>query len=219
MNQFALFLVCFGALIFISSFSQANSIDSDGDGISDRFEQLLKTDPHEKNSKPDDLDGDGIPDSYDLDLDGDGVNNWEDPFPNNPLETADVDGDGVGDRQDTDSDGDGFSNAKERELGSNPNNKHSFPDAQSPVLQVIAPQDAVTNSVFNLRGMAFDLGMGMKKIQVINQEGDVFQGHFNYASHFSVPLLLNKGKNELQVSAFDRAGNVTREVLTVQYRP
>ena len=57
---------------------------------------MLKTNPNDPNSKPDDLDGDGIPDEYDLDMDGDGVNNWQDPFPRNAKESADVDGDGVG---------------------------------------------------------------------------------------------------------------------------
>lgn len=219
MVKFALLLVCFGTLGFISSFSQAQSLDTDGDGISDRFERLLKTDPKDKTSKPADLDGDGIPDSYDLDIDGDGVNNWQDPFPNNALESADVDGDGVGDKQDSDSDGDGFSNTQERQAGTNPNDKNAFPDEDAPILNVLPPEQVVSERLLDIRGMAFDLGMGMKKIQVVNGEGAVFVGHFQYASHFKVKVRLHSGENELQVAAFDQANNVSRQIVNVVYRP
>lgn len=219
MVKFALFLMCFGALGFISSFSQAKSVDSDGDGVNDRYERLLKTDPNDSNSKPADLDGDGIPDSYDLDMDGDGVNNWQDPFPRNPLESADVDGDGVGDSQDSDSDGDGFSNAQERQAGTNPNNKYSFPDDEAPVLEMVLPPEVVSQSIIDLRGMALDFGMGMKKVQVVNAEGDVFAGHFSYTSHFKVKVKLDRGHNELQVAAYDEANNVSRQIVSVNYQP
>ena len=93
MGKFAFLLVFFGVLGFISSYSQAKNIDSDNDGVFDRYERMLKTDPNNPKSKPADLDKDGIPDEYDLDMDGDGVNNWQDPFPKNASESADVDGD------------------------------------------------------------------------------------------------------------------------------
>jgi len=217
--KFALLLVCFGALGFISSFSQAKSVDTDGDGISDRYERLLKTDPNNPSSKPNDLDGDRIPDSYDLDMDGDGVNNWQDPFPKNAQESADVDGDGVGDSQDDDSDGDGFSNQQERLAGTNPNSKDSFPDEEPPLLELVLPVQQVSKAIIDIRGMAYDLGMGVKKIQVVNSEGDIFPAHFQYTTHFKAKVRLNRGDNELQVAAFDKANNISRQIINVTYAP
>jgi hypothetical protein len=54
-----------------------------------------------------DTDNDGAPDSNDTDDDGDGVNDTDDAFPLDPLETLDTDGDGTGDNADDDDDGDG----------------------------------------------------------------------------------------------------------------
>ena len=197
---------------------QAKGLDSDGDGVLDRFERLLKTDPNDPKSKPKDLDGDGIPDSYDLDMDGDGVNNWQDPFPRNAQESADADGDGVGDKQDDDSDGDGFSNAEEIAAGTNINNAKSFPDKEGPVLELIAPEETSNKKLVYIRGMAFDGGMGMKKIQVVNADGDVFLGHFEYTTHFKIKVRLEKGENELQVAAFDKANNVSRQFVNISYQ-
>ncbi len=217
MSKWALILISFGVLGLISSYSQAIDVDSDGDGIFDRYERLLKTDPKNPASKPADLDADGIPDDFDLDIDGDGVNNWQDPFPRNAQESADADGDGVGDTQDSDSDGDGFSNAEEKIAGTNPFNKNSFPDVAGPALQVLEMPESSNERLVHVRGMAFDEGMGMKKIQVVNEEGDIFVGFFEYTSHFNVKVRLNRGDNELQVAAFDKAGNVSRQFVSIAY--
>ena len=45
------------------------------------------------------------------DIDGDGVLNDQDAFPNDPNESSDLDGDGVGDNSDPDRDGDGVDNS------------------------------------------------------------------------------------------------------------
>lgn len=47
-----------------------------------------------------DTDGDGIINELDTDDDNDGVEDSQDPFPNNPYELADSDGDGIGDNSD-----------------------------------------------------------------------------------------------------------------------
>ena len=50
------------------------------------------------------MDGDGIGDNSDNDVDGDGYLNTDDLFPNDSTEWADNDGDGTGDNADTDDD-------------------------------------------------------------------------------------------------------------------
>jgi hypothetical protein len=63
-----------------------------------------------------DTDGDGTPDLWDLDSDGDGVLNFNDAFPLDPGEVADLDVDGIGDNTDPDADGDGISAVDEAAL-------------------------------------------------------------------------------------------------------
>jgi hypothetical protein len=61
------------------------------------------------------------------DRDGDGVNDVDDLFPDDPNEWADLDGDGIGDNADTDRDGDGISNDYEIQSGTDPNDASSTP--------------------------------------------------------------------------------------------
>ena len=69
-----------------------------------------------------DMDCDGILDSVDTDIDGDGVPNTQDAFPTNSSESIDTDGDGIGNNADTDDDNDGLTDAQEIVNGTNPLN-------------------------------------------------------------------------------------------------
>ena len=80
--------------------------DDDNDGYFDEIEIECASDPFEVSSIPMDLDLDGICDTIDDDVDGDGVLNADDVFPIDPSEWADFDGDGIGDNADTDDDND-----------------------------------------------------------------------------------------------------------------
>ena len=87
----------------VSLINLDNEVDTDGDGVLDPNDNCVST----PNPDQSDLDGDGIGDSCDDDIDGDDVPNEEDAFPTDPDEDTDTDGDGVGDNEDPDSDGDG----------------------------------------------------------------------------------------------------------------
>ncbi len=89
--------------------------DSDGDGLTDAFEEELGTDPLVADSDGDglldgqevgDTDGDGTIDALDPDDDGDGV-------PTSEELGRDTDGDRIPDHQDADDDGDGIPTAED----------------------------------------------------------------------------------------------------------
>jgi hypothetical protein len=100
--------------------------DQDGDLIGDNMDADIAA-----NGIGDDKNHNGILDFEEMDYDGDGVPKakavpW-DAFPNDPKEWRDTDGDGIGDNADMDKDGDGFSDEEEREAGTDPLDKLSFP--------------------------------------------------------------------------------------------
>ena len=67
-----------------------------------------------------DLDCDGVIDSVDGDIDGDGVANANDAFPWDASESVDTDNDGIGNNVDLDDDNDGYSDLVEIAAGSDP---------------------------------------------------------------------------------------------------
>ncbi len=93
------------------------TLDTDGDGIADPLDNCRV----DANADQADLDGDGLGDACDPDIDGDGVPNGQDAFPRDPAESLDSDGDGAGDNRDNcpmtanpsqaDGDGDGIGDA------------------------------------------------------------------------------------------------------------
>lgn len=96
--------------------------DDDNDGISNRKEEALGTDPNNA-----DTDGDGLSDSQDFnplnaDTDGDGDKDGTDPEPQNAdvFTPFDTDNDGILDINDNDIDNDGLYNWQEERLGTNP---------------------------------------------------------------------------------------------------
>ena len=100
--------------------------DADGDLIGDNMDADDNGD-----GVPDDANGNGVADCEEMDLDGDGVNRagsvpW-DAFPLDPQEWRDTDGDGLGDNADADADGDGYTNDEERQAGTDPLDRLSFP--------------------------------------------------------------------------------------------
>jgi gliding motility-associated-like protein len=74
--------------------------DQDGDGFGNLDETICGFDPLDPNSFPADLDIDGIVNCIDDDIDGDGILNENDAFPENQYESVDSDGDGIGDNAD-----------------------------------------------------------------------------------------------------------------------
>ena len=81
--------------------------DGDGDGINDQFDNCILF----ANANQADMDNDGVGDSCDEDIDGDGVLNENDDLPNDAYESVDTDGDGIGNNNDLDDDGDGMADS------------------------------------------------------------------------------------------------------------
>ena len=82
--------------------------DWDNDGSSNSYENIYGTDSRNASDFPSDIDGDGIPDAYDGDKDGDGYYDGDDAFPQDENEWFDTDGDGTGNNADLDDDNDGI---------------------------------------------------------------------------------------------------------------
>ena len=104
------------------------SLDADGDGFYDEDEYACGSDPYDNASIPVDTDADGLCDILDEDIDGDGVDNANDSFPDDANETTDSDGDGTGDNSDTDDDNDGWSDSAEYSCGTDGYDSESTPD-------------------------------------------------------------------------------------------
>ena len=103
------------------------SLDTDGDGFYDEDEISCGSDPNDNSSIPSDTDADGVCDYLDEDIDGDGVDNANDSFPEDANETTDSDNDGTGDNADLDDDDDGWSDSDEIACDTDPTDSASVP--------------------------------------------------------------------------------------------
>ena len=135
--------------------------DSDGDGFTDQLGHTLSDDcPGQAGNSVEmmrgcaDMDGDGLPDIYDDDTDGDGISNsierqaGHDPYDGDST-PADFDGDGVPDSLDDDDDDDGFPDDMENERGSDSK------DANNTPLSMYGEQDS---GVYYVPGQGFSAG-------------------------------------------------------------
>ena len=104
------------ATAFLGDASKLIYDDIDGN-IKNLVDELIQLRSEFKAYK-NDTDGDGIDNSVDPDDDNDGVNDVDDEFPLDELESKDTDGDGIGDYRDTDDDNDGFTDDEETASGS-----------------------------------------------------------------------------------------------------
>jgi len=95
-----------------------DSGDDDGTGDNDDS----KDDKNDNSSGGGSDGGDGG-----TDTDGDGYDDSEDAFPNDPDEWEDTDGDGTGDNADLDDDGDGYSDDDENDNETDPKDSTSIP--------------------------------------------------------------------------------------------
>ncbi|MDA7591187.1 VCBS repeat-containing protein, partial [Pseudomonadales bacterium] len=106
-----------------------NSVDSDGDSISDENEARLGLDPlsvdSDADGTSDPLDAFPLDSSESSDADNDTIGDNADAFPLNASESVDTDGDGIGNNADLDDDNDGFTDEEELADGTNPLSRFS----------------------------------------------------------------------------------------------
>lgn len=123
--------------------------DSDGDGMSDTFEEQYGLEPND-------------PQDALADLDGDGVTNFEESYLGTDPTSRDTDGDGMSDGYEVnngldpttddaslDKDGDGFTNLEEFQSGSDVNDAGSIP-AAGPLISWTAPTERLDGSTLNV---------------------------------------------------------------------
>lgn len=132
------------------------------------------------------------PDVNDGDIDGDGIPDEHDAFPNDSNDAYDFDGDSIGDNADTDRDGDGVDNASDY----HPNDPARY---QPPVLTITTPQEGTMiegDSVLISGTLTAPPNTGV----TINDEV-AHRGGAPYGSEFAARVPLERGSNEITVTA------------------
>jgi len=164
-----------------------DSRDSDLDTLADRIDNCVAI----ANLDQADLDADGIGDVCDNDLDGDGVFNEEDDFPENSAQYLDIDGDGLGHTEDDDNDGDGINDA----------------DDNCPYVANLDQAD--TNGIDDNTGLKGDLGDACE-LSRLNDTGQERSGAFDSGNH---PECSVNDLGNLQDCGYGRDAIATNELL------
>ena len=142
-------------------------MDTDGDGLTDRFERA-------SSNNPQDSDGDGIPDYLDVDDDNDGVLTKEEDYDGGGPADEDTDGDGVPDYLDIDDDGDGIPTVREQ-LEGTPKDSDTDGDGIPNYLDLDSDGDGIPDKVEagSDGGNPVDTdGDGIPDFQELDSDGD-----------------------------------------------
>jgi hypothetical protein len=144
------------------------------------------------------------PDLTDGDIDGDGVPDEHDRFPQDPSEAYDFDADGIGDNSDTDTDGDGIANGDDLY-------PHDPQDLSPPQLTILEPADGADIDADHVivRGtiVAPD-NTGVIVNGLVADRGD-------NGRDFVARVPLGQGSNELQITATTLSRKHVSQTLTV----
>jgi PKD repeat protein len=144
------------------------------------------------------------PDLDDGDMDGDGVHDDHDRFPEDPDEAYDVDGDGIGDNSDMDRDGDGIAN----DADFYPNDPREHPLPRLTVLEPADGADIETDYVIVRGTIAAPDNTGV----IVN--GKVAERGGN-GLEFIARVPLDQGSNELQITATTLSRRHVSQTVTV----
>ena len=83
------------------------------------------------------------------DSDLDYINDFNDSFPLDPLETLDTDADGIGNNADTDDDDDGYTDTEETTAGTDPLSANSVPTSGLAIWLIKAAKDKLEQDATN----------------------------------------------------------------------
>jgi hypothetical protein len=144
------------------------------------------------------------PDLADGDIDGDGVPDEHDHFPQDPSEAYDVDGDGIGDNSDTDIDGDGIANGDDVY----PNDPRDLSPPQLTVLEPADGDDIDADHVIVRGTIVAPENTGVIVNGLVADRGD-------NGREFSAKVPLDQGSNELQITATTLSRKHVSQTLTV----
>jgi len=88
-------------------------------------------------------------------------------------------------------------------------------DVVAPTIKINFPTNDYNTNDFtlNISGTVYDIGSGIKSVEVNSKQITVTNNNFNTIVH------LQKGRNVITVKATDKAGNVGSQIVSVYYKP
>ncbi|MEW8005072.1 MAG: PKD domain-containing protein [Candidatus Thiodiazotropha sp.] len=146
------------------------------------------------------------PDLTDGDIDGDGVSDDNDSFPDNPNEAYDFDDDGVGDVGDPDRDGDGVGN----DADFYPNDPNETEPPEFTILEPMDNADINDDYVIVKGTLTIPSNVGITINNIVAEKGGD-----PYGSEFAARVPLVDGVNEIQITATTLSRKHITQTLTI----
>ena len=103
----------------------------------------------------------------------------------------------------------GYDNRQEQGSGTNERDSDDFPDHTPPEVSYLEWDIARPS----LSGMAYDAGIGLKRVWIENDAGDECEAVILYAGHFMIECPQLNVEIDWRLRAVDEKGNLTRLII------